>query len=219
MFGISYKTELSKYSNFLHIQNGESKAGNFRQETRFSDFIDFNKDNVEYTERSITNVLLSGVHGSRDGLWKTSWKLSPSISKSHDKDVRVTAFQDEEGIFSFKENTEPKRIWRILDEVAAVGKIDVNKKYELFSNPALLKFGGYAAYKQRDFYIAQISVSTLFSSPSDWLNYNGDPNKLFDQNNIWTIDNQTGTYINANNYTTEQINLMPQNESSCICHQ
>ena len=216
LFGISYKTELSKYKfNFLHIQNGESKAGNFRQETRFSDFIDFNKDNVEYTERSITNVLLSGVHGSRDGLWKTSWKLSPSISKSHDKDVRVTAFQDEEGVFSFKENTEPKRIWRILDEVAAVGKIDVNKKYELFSNPALLKFGGYAAYKQRDFYIAQISVSTLFSSPSDWLNYNGDPNKLFDQNNIWTIDNQTGTYINAqttilqeaNKFDASQMNL------------
>ena len=207
LLGISYKTEYSKYKfNFLHVQNGESRSGNFRQETRFSDFIDFNKDNLEYTERSITNLLLSGVHGGEDGTWKTIWKISPSISKSHDKDVRVTAFQDEEGVFSFKENTEPKRIWRLLDEVALVGKIDVSKKYNLFDNNALLKFGGYASYKQRDFSIAQISVSTLFSSPADWLRYNGDPNQLFADNNVWTLENQNGTYINAQTTILQEAN-------------
>jgi len=207
LLGLSYKTEFSKYKiNLLHIQNGESRSGDFRQETRFSDFIDFNKDNLEYTERSITNLLLSGVHSSKDGTWKTNWKISPSISKSHDKDVRVTAFQDEEGVFSFKENTEPKRIWRILDEVALVSKIDVNKKYTLFDNNALLKFGGYTSYKQRDFSIAQISVSTLFSSPADWLRYNGDPNQLFAENNIWTYENQNGTYINAQTTILQEAN-------------
>lgn len=207
LLGISYKTEYSKYKfNLLHVQNGESRSGNFRQETRFSDFIDFNKDNLEYTERSITNLLLSGVHGGEDGTWKTIWKISPSISKSHDKDVRVTAFQDEEGVFSFKENTEPKRIWRLLDEVALVGKIDVSKKYNLFDNNALLKFGGYASYKQRDFSIAQISVSTLFSSPADWLRYNGDPNQLFADNNVWTLENQNGTYINAQTTILQEAN-------------
>lgn len=207
LLGISYKTEYSKYKfNLLHVQNGESRSGNFRQETRFSDFIDFNKDNLEYTERSITNLLLSGVHGGEDGTWKAIWKISPSISKSHDKDVRVTAFQDEEGVFSFKENTEPKRIWRLLDEVALVGKIDVSKKYNLFDNNALLKFGGYASYKQRDFSIAQISVSTLFSSPADWLRYNGDPNQLFADNNVWTLENQNGTYINAQTTILQEAN-------------
>ena len=32
------------------------------------------------------------------------------------KDVRNTTFQDQEGVFSFQENTQPKRIWRTLDE-------------------------------------------------------------------------------------------------------
>ena len=207
LLGLSYKTEYSKFKiNLLHIQNGESRSGDFRQETRFSDFIDFNKDNLEYTERSITNLLLSGVHSGEDGSWKTSWKISPSISKSHDKDVRVTAFQDEEGVFSFKENTEPKRIWRMLDEAALVSKIDVSKKYTLFNNNALLKFGGYTSYKQRDFYIAQVSVSSSFTSNDDWLRYNGDPNQLFTDNNIWSIDNQKGTYINAQTTILQEAN-------------
>lgn len=208
MLGVSFKTALSKYKlNLLHIQNGQSRAGDFRQETRFSDFIDFNKDNLEYTERSITNVLLSGVHSSSDGDWKTTWKISPSISKNHDKDVRVTAFQDEEGVFSFKENTEPKRIWRTLDEVALVGKVDFSKKYSLFDNNASLKFGAYTAYKQRDFSIAQISVSSRFSSPADWLRYNGDPNKIFDPSNIWTFDAQNGTHINAQTTILQEANI------------
>ena len=207
LLGVSFKTVLSKYKlNVLHVQNGESRAGDFRQETRFSDFIDFNKDNLEYTERSITNVLLSGLHSSQEGDWKINWKLSPSISKNHDKDVRVTAFQDEEGVFSFQENTEPKRIWRTLDEINMVGKIDVSKKYTLFGNNAMLKFGAHGAYKQRDFSIAQISVSTLFSSPADWLRYNGDPNKIFDPTNIWTFDNQNGTYINAQTTIIQEAN-------------
>lgn len=207
LLGVSFKTELSKYKlNILHIQNGQSRAGDFRQETRFSDFIDFNKNNVEYTERSITNVLISGLHSSSGGDWKINWKLSPSVSKNHDKDVRVTAFQDEEGVFSFKENTEPKRIWRTLDEIAMVGKFDVSKKYTLFENKALLKFGVYGAYKQRDFSIAQISVSTLFSSPTDWLRYNGDANKIFAPENIWDFNTQNGTYINAQTTIVQEAN-------------
>ena len=51
LFGLTYKTKASKYKfNGLHIQNGESTSGSFRQLTRFSDFIDFNKYNLEYNE-------------------------------------------------------------------------------------------------------------------------------------------------------------------------
>ena len=198
LLGLSYKTTYSKYKfNLFHVQNGESRSGVFRQQELFRDVIDLNKDNVEFAERSITNLLLSGVHNGRDGTWKTTWKISPSISKNHDKDVRLTTFQDEEGVLSFKENTEPKRIWRILDEATLVSKIDVSKKYTLFDNNALLKFGGYTSLKLRNFYIAQVSVSSNFATNTDWLRYNGDPNQLFADNNIWSIDNQKGTYINA----------------------
>ncbi len=217
LIGISYKSELSKYKfNFLHIQNGESTAGQFRQETKFSDFIDFKKDNLEYTERAISNYFLSGLHSSSDGNWKIEWKFSPTISKIYDKDFRVTAFQDEEGVFSFKENTEPKRIWRRLDEINSVAKIDVNLKYTLFENPALLKFGLYGSMKERDFDIYSFNISTTYVSESDWNNYgNGNSNLIFASQNLWTPQSNSGSYINAqtsikqdsNTFNAQQTNL------------
>ena len=111
--------------NALHIQNGESTSGRFRQLTRFSDFVDFNKFNLEYNERAITNGILSGLHNLKDANLKVEWTISATQAKVHDKDVRNTTFQDEEGIFSFQENTEPKRIWRTLDEYNFICKLDV----------------------------------------------------------------------------------------------
>ena len=70
--GISYRTNHSKYkATLVHIQNGEKKAGYFRQQTRFSDFIDFNKDNLEYTQRSITNFIIEGTHTNKDANFKS----------------------------------------------------------------------------------------------------------------------------------------------------
>jgi len=126
LFGLTYKTESSKYKfNGLQIQNGESTSGSFRQLTRFSDFIDFNKFNLEYNERSISNAMFSGLHNFDESNLKLEWTLSGTLAKVHDKDVRNTTFQDEEGIFSFQENTEPKRIWRTLDENNLVAKVDL----------------------------------------------------------------------------------------------
>ena len=63
MTGVSYKTNLSKYKlNILHIQNGESGAGIFDQTVNLNDSKDLLKHNIEYTQRSITNILLSGTH-------------------------------------------------------------------------------------------------------------------------------------------------------------
>ena len=45
--GLSYRTDQSKFKlTLMHIQNGEKKAGQFRQENRFTDFVDYNKDNL-----------------------------------------------------------------------------------------------------------------------------------------------------------------------------
>ena len=117
LFGMTYKTTSSKVKfNALHIQNGESTSGRFRQLTRFSDFVDFNKFNLEYNERAISNGILSGLHNLTDSNFKIEWTLSGTLAEVHDKDVRNSTFQDEESVFSFQENTEPKRIWRTLDE-------------------------------------------------------------------------------------------------------
>ncbi|HSP12640.1 MAG TPA: carboxypeptidase-like regulatory domain-containing protein, partial [Salegentibacter sp.] len=94
MAGLAFKTEKSKYQfNLLHIQNGESTAGNFEENILISDAIKVFRDNLEYTQRSITNALLSGKHTNDDASWTTEWKLSPSLSRVYDKDVRITAFE------------------------------------------------------------------------------------------------------------------------------
>ena len=208
LFGLTYKTKASKYKfNGLHIQNGESTSGSFRQLTRFSDFIDFNKYNLEYNERSISNGMFSGLHNFDASSLKLEWTLSGTLAKVHDKDVRNTTFQDEEGIFSFQENTQPKRIWRTLDENNLVAKIDFTKRFEFLSSDAVLKFGLFGSLKERDFSIAQFSVSSNYTSESDWDNYGGDPNQIFNPNNLIGPNNYKGTYINPQTTIIQDANI------------
>ena len=216
LLGTTYKSASTKIKfNALHIQNGESTSGSFRQLTRFSDFIDFNKYNLEYTERSISNGILSGLHNFSEVDFKVEWTLSGTLAKVHDKDVRNTTFQDEEGVFSFQENTEPKRIWRTLDENNLVSKLDATKRIQFLGSNAVLKFGIYRSQKERDFSIAQYSVSSTYTSEQDWSNYAGDPNQLFNPNNIIGPSNPDGSYINpqttirqdANLFNSKQFNL------------
>ncbi len=208
LFGLTYKTTSSKYKfNGLHIQNGESTSGSFRQLTRFSDFIDFNKFNLEYNERSISNGMFSGLHNLDESNLKLEWTLSGTLANVHDKDVRNTTFQDEEGIFSFQENTEPKRIWRTLDENNLVAKVDFTKRFQFLGSDAVLKLGVYGSLKERDFSITQYSVSSNYTSKSDWDNYGGDPNQLFNPNNLIGPNNDKGTYINPQTTLRQDANI------------
>ena len=208
LLGLTYKTNNSKFRfNSLHIQNGESTSGSFRQLTRFSDFVDFNKFNLEYNERSITNGIISGLHNLNESKFKVEWNFSSTLAKVHDKDVRNTTFQDEEGIFSFQENTEPKRIWRTLDEYNLVGKVDLSKRFKFLNEDAILKFGVFGSTKERDFSIAQYSVSSNYTSERDWANYGGDPNQLFNSVNLISPSNDRGTYINPQTTIRQDANI------------
>src|SRR5690606_10270105 len=125
--GLSYKTGRSKYRlNLLHIQNGESKASLFDQRTEISNDIDVVKNNLEYAQRSVSNLLLSGKHTSEDASFTTEWSLSPTLSKVQDKDVRLTTFiVDPMNPDQFSISSDagfPNRLWRDLQEVNAVGK-------------------------------------------------------------------------------------------------
>lgn len=210
--GITYKTNHSKYKGtVMHIQNGESTAGLFTQELNRTDFITFKKDNLEYTQRAITNGLLSGTHTNNDVSWKTEWKLSGTLSTIYDKDIRTTAFEVQDGNFSIAPNNEPRRIWRNLEEENYVGKLDFTKKYELSKKDAKVKFGTYASYKQRVFniYTYRIGVTSGFSG-----NFNGNADTILADSNIWTVDNQQGSFVSntsvadpANSFEANQLNI------------
>lgn len=191
--GLSYKTNKSKLQlNVLHIQNGESKAGVLRQDIRITDAVIIEKDNLEYTERSITNILLAGKHSISDGSWNLDWKLSPTLSKINDKDNRVTAFRVETDGISIDPASggNPTRIWRELDEVSLAGKLDLTKRHTLFGNDAKLNFGVAYTYKQRDFRIDQYRILVR-----GLVNFTGDPNQLLAPETIYTQETDRGTYM------------------------
>ncbi|NEW78627.1 MAG: TonB-dependent receptor [Gelidibacter sp.] len=195
--GLSYKTLKSKYNlNFLHIQNGESKAALFDQKTEISNAIDVVKDNLEYTERAITNVLLSGKNTSEDASFITEWKISPTYSRVYDKDVRLTTFIKLPDGFTISSDAGfPNRIWRNLEEINAVGKIDFTKKYNLFTNKAVFKFGGLYSYKQRDYSVYNYEIAFRNISPTV---FGGNPDVILANENIWTPSTNSGSYIRGN---------------------
>ncbi|MDB0023334.1 TonB-dependent receptor [Flavobacteriaceae bacterium] len=195
MTGVSYKTNLSKYKlNILHIQNGESGAGIFDQTVNLNDSKDLLKHNIEYTQRSITNILLSGTHTfNNESEWKLNWKISPSLSTIKDKDIRTTSFEiTDEGKYLIPLNGKPSRIWRNLDETNIVSKIDVQKKLKLFNRDAKLKFGALNSYKEReyDIYSFRVNVPTNLGVID-----NGNPDNLFKPENTWTPTNTIGNHI------------------------
>jgi hypothetical protein len=195
--GFSYKTAYSKYTlNLLHIQNGESRAALFDQKTEISNAIDVVKDNLEYTQRSISNVLLAGKTTSQDASFTTEWKVSPTYSRVNDKDVRLTTFIDGPSGYTISSDAGfPTRIWRDLEEINAVGKVDFTKKYDLFSKKAVFKFGGLYSYKQRDFAIYSYEVAFRGISPTI---FEGNPDAILADENIWTRSSGTGSYIRGN---------------------
>ncbi|MEX0290915.1 MAG: TonB-dependent receptor [Flavobacteriaceae bacterium] len=212
LLGTSLKTERSKYKlNLLHLQNGQSTAGVFSQTLNFTDFINFAKDNLEYTERSISNALLTGTHTNEDASWTTEWALSPTLSRINDKDIRTTSFQVEEDILSIPQNNQPKRIWRELEEINAVAKLGFTRKYQLSEKDAKLLFGAYGSYKKRDFSILNFEIENNTTTAQ----FNGDADAILREENIWTVANNSGSFIDpdisiaepANTYEAVQQNI------------
>ncbi len=202
LVGLSYKTTNSKYNfNVLHIQNGESQAATFNQLTEISNVINVDKDNLEYYQRSITNLLFSGKHNSSDNNFITEWAVAPTFSKVEDKDVRLTTFilnEDGSSVIS-SDAGFPQRLWRDLDEFNLVGKLDFTKKYTFLDNKASLKFGTLGSYKKRNYDIFSYEIAFRNTGNEDITRgFNGDPNAILAPENIWTPETNRGSFIRGN---------------------
>ena len=180
--GIALKRDRSKYKiNVLHVQNGESRAGIFDYEN--SDLgANFQaiQHNLEYSQRSLTNVLLNGDHYSADSRWHVEWKLSPTRSRIEDPDIRYTRYRvDGSNLSIGTESGYPERIWRFLEEDNLAGKADVNRDFTFLTRPAKLKFGTAYVFKQRDYEIQNFQIIP------QGVTVTGDPNELFRPENLW----------------------------------
>jgi outer membrane receptor protein involved in Fe transport len=207
--GLAYKTNRSKYKlTLLHLQNGEKRAAKF--------FIDDNgsavgksgftggSDNLEFSERSVTNALLSGEHFSNNKKWNVNWKISPTLSRITEPDIRKTAFTytSSDTVFSPGAAGNPSRIWRYLDEINLVARIDASRDYSLFNNPAVLKFGVSQMFKERDYEILSYDMQFLGSQPE----FNGNPQVVLQDQYLYpngTVYYSSGnTMPNANSYNS-----------------
>ena len=165
MAGGAIKINNAKYKlNVLHLQNAEKKAGLFFLNNYESNFNTVKKENLDFSERSISNLLLSGTHNLDEGKTKVEWKISPTYSKIRDKDVRESAYEveiiDNDTVYYFSPSGAgyPSRMWRNLNEYNLASRIDVTKEHELYRRKAKIKYGVGYTYKLRDFDILRYIV-------------------------------------------------------------
>lgn len=200
--GLAYKTKSSKYRlTAMRLQNGESRAGKFMidndgERVGQSGYI-AESDNLEYNERSLTNVLLNGQHVFPESDWKIDWRLSPTISRSEDPDIRKTAFtvRTLNRQFDAGAGGNPSRIWRYLEEMNAVAKVDLTKSYQFKGENAKLSFGASHVYKERDYEILFFDIQ--FFANQSWPN--ADPAIVLNPENIFPNTPNSIYYQSGNN--------------------
>ncbi|MBN2634226.1 MAG: TonB-dependent receptor [Bacteroidales bacterium] len=195
--GFAVKTQNSKYRiNLIHLQNGESKAGVFDytgsdQGSNFSGF----QHNLEYSQRSLTNLLIDGKHSLKGPKMDIIWKLSPTLSSISDPDARFVRYVTDNN--DFRINTEsgfPERIWRDLSEINLAGVAHISKEFNFRGEKARFNFGGAYGYKERDFMIRKFMLN-IRNVP-----LTGDPDELFRDDNMWPLygtDYTSGTTYEA----------------------
>ncbi len=230
--GVAYKSRLSKIRlTATHLQNGESRAGKFLNvndgaAVGQSGYV-AGSDNLEYNQRSLSNLFLNGTHVYDDAGWTIDWRLSPTYSTSNDPDIRKTAFtyRSLDTLFLAGAGGNPSRIWRSLSELNAVGKIDFTKEYQINENDAKLKFGANYTYKNRDYEILFFDIqffggqSWSSSDPSQVLIpehiYPNRPNSIYYQsgNNDPNPNEYNSTVNNLAFYISNEFNLLPKLKS------
>lgn len=201
--GFAVKTLHSKYRiNLLHLQNGESRSGIFDYEAYDKGSIFKAKQfNLDYSSRSLSDLLIDGKHSFKDSKWEIVWKLSPSYSKLNDPDVRFTRYQKkDDGSYSI--GTEvgfPERIWRELNEVDLAGLTHITKEYQFMDRKANFKFGGAYTYRNRSYSIRKFLINVRGDVP-----LTGDPNELLKDENLWPYqgDISSGTTFDNDFYPT-----------------
>lgn len=198
MAGIAFKSAQSKYVfNVLHIQNGESRAGqyDFYNYAVGSTFLG-EQTNLTYTQRSMTNVFIGGKHDfyEKEKGWKFEWRVAPTLSIQDDPDIRFTRYEIRgDSTLIGTEAGFPVRIWRDLREISANNKLDWTKEYKLWDRKANLKFGTAYTFKMRNYEIRNFQLNPR-NVPTT-----GDPDELLSEELLWPYNGNTfeGTTFEA----------------------
>ncbi|WP_422007821.1 TonB-dependent receptor domain-containing protein [Roseivirga pacifica] len=227
--GLAYKTSSSKFRlTLMRLQNGVSRAGDF-------DLVDDENavgksgytgisENLEYNERQITNLFLNGEHHLADGKWTIDWRGASTWSSQDDPDIRRTAFTRINDNLRFAAGAagNPSRLWRSLEEVNTVGKVDITNDRKIFNRDGKIKFGVSHVYKERDYNIVDFNVNFFNGQQLDWTGNASEvwtPETLYPNGSIFLVSgfsepnpnqynsniNNTGAYISTEFSATEKL--------------
>ena len=188
---IALKSKSDKFRfNILHIQNGESKAGEFffRNSLQGANW-NAQQYNLEFNQRSLTNAFLSGKHTRDRGNWEVEWKVAPTLSTMYDPDVRFTRIRVPDLTIS-SEAGFPQRIWRSLQEYNVANRLDITRKTRLSGFKTTLKFGAAYTFKYRDYSIESYQIQGGFDGFED-------PQIIMLDQNLMSSTNRDGFYYTA----------------------
>ncbi|MDG2440398.1 MAG: hypothetical protein P8M19_01895, partial [Crocinitomicaceae bacterium] len=213
----SIKKGRNKLSLVLfHTQNGTTSAANLIETNYDSNQAVLAKQGLQYTQRSVSNVNLTGIHFlDSTAAWKLTWKLSPTYSKISDPDIRSTALEisdvpgpngEVQYLWEESVGAEVRRIFRGLNEYNVSGRFDIDYKFNQWDLlESVLSIGGLTTYKNRSFDVSEY-VFRLYNSSNVVPN---DPNWFFEEQNIWTSENNQGTYATGQQ---EKANIYQANQ-------
>jgi outer membrane receptor for ferrienterochelin and colicin len=199
LIGSAIKTDNHKISfSALHSQSAESRAAFINQKRIELGQFTIENHNLEYTERSVTNLLLAGKHTIGTGNFIVNWKLSPTFSKMSEPDIRLSAYETSNGLYELNRSTGGgvTRIWRSLDEVNYGGNLDLQYSFKAIRGlESKINAGFTATLKERDFEI----LDYIFPARKrGTIVFTGDPSELFSEELIWTPENDRGIYTEFN---------------------
>ena len=200
LIGISYKTKTDKFSaNLLRITNLDSNATNYFLEDYIDTEYTADEHGIYYTERNVTFIPLVWEGSDENRIIEYKWSFAKAIVSLKDKDFKTTSFLNE-GIDSDGNPMQriaatstgfPERLWRNLDEKSNTIQNDNTLNLDFFGYTQKMNFGLSYLKKERDFNTFYYNVGFLGNSRL----LGGDPDLLLDQENIWTRDNRTGSYL------------------------
>ncbi len=180
--------------NSFHSQNGVKKAA-FLEQSRFEfGQATLEKHNLEFSERSVSNFLLSGKHSFLNDKIDLRWKASPTFSKLSEPDIRLTAYETTNDAYELNRSTGGgvTRTWRNMDEDTYAGSIDFQYTFDIANGgESKIKAGGGLIKKARDFEILNYAFPVRRRGTID---FSGDPAELWNDN-IWDPESDAGIYV------------------------
>jgi TonB-dependent receptor len=202
MAGFAIKTMKSKIRfNLLHLQNGEKKAGIFDYSNNDQGAVfEAVQHNLDYSQKSLSNLLIHGKHVLDNSKWTIEWKISPTYSTIKDPDIRFTRYEKRGNSFHIgTESGFPERIWRDLTEINIASLVDFTREFQFNGHKSKFKFGGAYVYKERNFNIKSFSLNVRN------IPLTGNPNELFYEENLWPYNGD------VNRGTTFETSFLPVN--------